>query len=192
MKMYKIKIKSGSPMLHHGSQSVGMEKIKAKTKGGNALLGDQNEWKKTIYFDEKMGVYLPSTVFEACMIYAGKQFKVTGRKTATEYIKSGVYCMEEFLPFLVNGSPIKTLDDERIIVDKRTVKNPSTKGRNMRYRAKFDNWSSEFVLMVTSDDYITLELLEDIIKYAGMYVGVGDYRPRFGRFTLESIKEVSA
>lgn len=192
MKMYKIKIKSASPMLHHGSQSVGMEKVELKKKGGTALLGDSEEWKKTIYFDEKVGVHLPASVFEACLINAGKQFKVTGRKTATEYIKSGVFCMEECLPFLVDGSPIKTLDDERIIIDKRTTKNPSTRGRNMRYRARFDKWSSEFTIMVNSDDYITSDLLKEIIKYAGMFVGVGDYRPRFGRFMLDNFKEVSA
>ena len=191
MKMYKIKIKSGSPMLHHGSQAVGMEKTSKKRKGGDALLGNPDEWNKTIYFDEKVGVYLPASVFEACLINAGKQFKI-GRIAATGYVKSGVFCMDEHLPFLVDGTPVMTLDDKRINIDKRTVKNPSTKGRNMRYRAKFDKWSSEFKLMVTSDDYINSDLLEEIINYAGMYVGVGDYRPRFGRFTLESIKEVSA
>lgn len=177
-------------MLHHGSQSLGMEEPTMKRKGGIALLGEPEEWKKTIYYKEEIGVYLPASTIEACFKNAAKQFKV-GRGTATKYVDSGVFCMDEYLPFLVNGSPIKTLDDERITIDKRTVKNPNSKGRNLRYRAKFDQWESEFKLIVTADDYLDEKLLHEIIDYGGKYVGVGDYRPRFGRFELVSLKEVN-
>jgi len=191
MKMYEIKIKSICSMLHHGAQAVGMEKTIGKKRGGEALLGNEEEWKKTIYFKKGVGVYLPAISFEACMVNAAKQFKITGRQTATKYVKSGIFCVDEYLPFLVDGKPIMDLDDSRIQIDKRTVKNPSTRGRNVRYRAKFDNWESTFRFIVNSDDYLKKDLLTEIIKYAGNFVGVGDYRPRFGRFELVSIKEVN-
>lgn len=177
-------------MLHHGAHMVGMEKPSMKKKGGDALTGDALEWQKTIYFKEDIGVYLPPENIEAALVNASKQFKITGRKTAMDYVKSGVFCTESYLPFYVNGKTIKTLDDPAILIDKRTVKNPATKGRNVRYRAKFTEWTSTFRLNVLCDDYITKELLEQILEYAGMYVGLGDYRPRFGRFTIESVKEV--
>jgi len=189
MKIYEIKIKSLCAMLHHGSQAVGMEKTTGKKKGGEALLGDSDEWKKTIYFKESIGVYLPAMVFEACVVNAAKQFKVTGRQTATKYVQGGLFCIDEFLPFFVDGKPIKTLDDPRIKIDVRTVKNPSTKGRNVRYRAKFDEWESKFRFMVTTDDYLRTDLLKEIVSYAGNFVGVDDYRPRFGRFDVVSLKE---
>lgn len=191
MKMYEIKIKSACAMLHHGSQAVGMEKSTGKKKGGEALLGDENEWKKTIYFKKDIGVYLPAMAIEACLVNASKQFKITGRQTATKYVKSGIFCTDEYLQFLVDGKPIMSLDDPRIIIDKRTVKNPSTKGRNVRYRAKFDKWESNFRIIVNSDDYLSKDILEEILGYAGNFVGVGDYRPRFGRFKLVDIKAVN-
>lgn len=191
MKIYEIKIKSKCSMLHHGAQAVGMEKTIGRKKGGEALLGDSDEWKKTIYFKEGIGVYLPAVSFEACLVNAAKQFKITGRQTATKFVQSGLFCMDEFLPFIVNGKPISELDDPRIQIDKRTVKNPSTKGRNVRYRAKFDSWESCFRVIVNSDDYLKKDMLTEIINYGGSFIGVGDYRPRFGRFELVSIKEVN-
>jgi len=187
-KIYEVEIESISPMLHHGSQSVGMEEISMKKKGGTALAGDSEEWKKTIYFDEKFGVYLPATNVEAALIEASKQFKITGRTTATKFFKSGVFIMDDMLDFSVEGKRITDLND--VTIDKRTVKNPATKMRNTRYRAIFRQWKSKFKIMISADDYITKDLLKNIIDYAGLYVGLNDYRPRFGRFKLNYIKEV--
>lgn len=188
--MYDVKIKSICAMLHHGSQAVGMEEESTRKKGGVALKGNPDEWKKTIYFKEGVGVYFPAVSFEACLVNAAKQHKVTGRQTATKFVQSGVFCTDEYLPFLVNGKKIMSLDDPLIKIDKRTVKNPSTRGRNTRYRAIFDNWESNFRIIVQNDDYVTKKLLKEIIEDGGRFIGVGDYRPRFGRFELISLKEV--
>jgi len=185
---YKVQIKSIGPMLHHSSYNIGMDTTRKK-KGGNAILGDTEEWKKTIYFDESFGVYLPSISLEASFIEAAKQFKM-GRGTYSKYFKSGVFINEIMLPFYVEGSEIKTLEDKRIIIDRRTVKNPATKGRNMRYRAMFKEWESEFDVTIAADDYIDKEILQDVMNYAGKFIGVGDYRPRFGRFTVVSMKKL--
>jgi hypothetical protein len=188
MKVFEVGIESISPMLHHGSQNVGMEKESLKKKGGIALMGDPEEWKKTIYFDEEIGVYMPAISLEASFVNAAKQFKISGRTTATKYFKSGVFIMDEKLDFTVNGKKIKSLDE--VEVDKRTVKNPSTKGRNVRYRAIFKKWQSHFKVLLSADDFISNELLKEVIEFAGMYIGVGDYRPRFGRYKITSFKEV--
>jgi len=188
-KMYEVKIESLAPMLHHSSQGLGMTETSMKKKGGDALSGDSEEWKKTVYYDEAVGVYLPATNVEAALIEGAKQFKITGKATATKFFKSGVFITDDMLPFFVNGKKISTLDE--VEVDKRTVKNPSTKGRNVRYRAIFRKWESTFKILISADDYISEKLLTDVIDYAGLYVGVGDFRPRFGRFKLSSIKALN-
>jgi len=187
MKTYKIKIEGLSPLLHHGSQAVGMDEESTKKKGGNALLGDCDEWKKTIYYDEDNGVYLPSINLEATFIEGAKQFKV-GRGSASKYFKSGVFIQDFICPLYVNGKIIMDLND--VEIDKRTVKNPSTKGRNMRYRAIFKNWSSEIIINVNSDDYVSDKMLKEVIEYSGLFVGVCDFRPRFGRFKLTSFEQI--
>ena len=186
MKQYKVRIEGLSPLLHHGSHAVGMDKATNKQKGGNALEGDSDEWKKTIYYDELTGVFVPGINMEATLIEAAKEFKITGRKTATKYFKSGVFINDDKMPITVKGKPITDLD--KVEVDKRTVKNPSTKMRNMRYRAIFRQWEIVFVVTVAADDYIKQDLLKNVIEYAGMYVGLCDFRPRFGRFRITDIE----
>ena len=195
---YNVKIESVCPMLHHGAHNIQAE-TNMKKKGGTALNGDPEEWKRTVYYSKQLKrVYLPASCLEACLIEAGKEFKITGRKTATKYVKSGVFCINphdgiiDHLSFYVNGKPV-TLDEiqqgtPNAYIDIRTVKNPSTKGRQLRYRAAFNNWSSEFQIIVNADEYINEKILRAIIEYAGMFVGVGDYRPRFGRFTLTDLQ----
>lgn len=189
MKTYNVEIENISPLLMHGSQALGMddESKAVKKKGGSALLGDENEWKRTIYFDKGVGCYLPAGNIEAALVEASKQFKITGRATATKFFKSGVFITEDILPILVDGKPILSLD--KVEVDKRCVKNPSTGGRQLRYRAIFKKWRCSFSLMVSSDDYISGDLVKQVLDYAGMYVGLCDYRPRFGRFQVVKLKE---
>lgn len=45
-------------------------------------------------------------------------------------------------------------------------------------------------IIVASDDYIDTELLKNVVNYAGMYVGLCDFRPRFGRFQVAKFTEV--
>lgn len=190
MKQYEIEITGTTPILMHGSQSIGTETTVGKKKGGDALTGDPEEWRKTIYFNDEVGVYLPPELFEASWMLAGKEFK-SGRTNVVKYVKSGVMIKENFLPFYSRGKPIRTLEDVTPKdIDIRSVKNPSTKGRNMRYRARFFEWSTKMNVIVTADDYITQQMLKDIISYSGKFVGVGDWRPKFGQYIIKSIKEV--
>jgi hypothetical protein len=45
-------------------------------------------------------------------------------------------------------------------------------------------WSAELVLMVTTPQYIDPRLLNQTLSDAGRLVGVGDFRPTFGRFSV--------
>lgn len=56
--------------------------------------------------------------------------------------------------------------------------------RVMRTRPKFSNWSARFDLEY-DDEVLTLGDLKDIAADAGRLVGVGDWRPKFGRFLAE-------
>jgi hypothetical protein len=187
MATYKIKLESISPLLMHGSQAIGEEDNK-KRKGGEAIKGNPEEWKQSVYFDKKIGAFIPAVNFEACFVEAAKQFKVTGRQTATKFLKSSFFIDGDNIQLLVKNKPVLKLED--IEVDKRTVKNPATKMRNTRFRAKFMQWEIIFSAFVTAPDYLPLELLKNIIEYGGEFVGVCDFRPRFGRFKLVSIEQI--
>jgi len=194
-KIYEVELVGASPLLMHGAQAVGMDDESSKRKGGNAINGDPEEWRKTIYFDPAIGVVMPMGNLEASLVEAAKMHKVTGRQTATKYFKSGVFAEAPEVPLIVNGKPIKTLDEieknPEKYIDKRGVKNPATKMRNTRYRVKFGNWAIRFRLIVSSDDFISEKILREVIETAGRVVGVCDFRPRFGRFEIKTLKVVA-
>lgn len=70
-------------------------------------------------------------------------------------------------------------------VDTRTV--GMQKKRVMRTRPIFDSWSLEFDMEY---DPVTFnaDTIEQILEQSGMYVGLGDYRPEFGRYQVETKK----
>ena len=49
-------------------------------------------------------------------------------------------------------------------------------------------WEAEFVLQILLPEYILLELLHDAITQAGRLVGVGDFRPTYGRFAVAKLE----
>ena len=67
--------------------------------------------------------------------------------------------------------------------------------KHVRVRPRFTEWATEGTITVV-DDAITTEILTSILSSAGMYVGLGDWRPGapkapgpFGKFTV-TVKEI--
>lgn len=68
--------------------------------------------------------------------------------------------------------------------DMRTVKVGQAK--TMRCRPIFHSW--QFTVTIFLDEAKLNETeVDTIVKNAGLYVGVCDYRPRYGRFEVEKI-----
>lgn len=90
-------------------------------------------------------------------------------------------------------------------VDSRSVVNPSTRGRMMCHRPRFDTWKISFTLIV-DDKMFSDQIVRALVDDAGSKIGLGDFRPSrkgpFGRFlvshwrvnreTLSTVKSESA
>ena len=59
--------------------------------------------------------------------------------------------------------------------------------RVVRTRPFFKGWSAQFTLNVM-DNVANKDEVEGWIKDAGLYVGLCDWRPRYGRFKLMDFK----
>ena len=143
MKIYEVEIEGISPLMQNNIENILLE-VSDRPKAGNALVGDKDDWRRKVYYKPGYGVYIPSTYIEGALLKAAKEFKVTGRKRATEYVKSGVFVENEILPLYVDGKIIKDIDEinngnPNCYVDKRVVQNPNTKGRQIRYRQCINN-----------------------------------------------------
>jgi hypothetical protein len=120
---------------------------------------------------------------------AGANHKMRGSRKSCRFIVPSAVRVKTTdvdcsLTILTNGKPAKTFE-----VDSRPVTIPATKGRIMRHRPRYENWSMKFDLEI-QDDLLDLDLVHQLLNEAGQQVGIGDFRPEkrgpFGTFRVTS------
>ncbi len=174
MKKILVKIKGIAPLLQHRfpEEEHGEGASRAKKKE----FVPEEECKKALYVNNDGQIYQPSEHILGALIKAGTNFKFEGKKTYKDVIKAGVVIEPEAIVHEIQDWKI----DARNVVIQRN--------RIMRYRPRFDNWALAFKIVIL-DDNITLPVLKEILEKAGQ-IGIGDYRPRFGRFMVTEFKEL--
>lgn len=117
-------------------------------------------------------------VFQA-LCKAAVEFKVKGKgkKTYKDAVKGNVVVEPEYLSH-------QRADYE---IDSRPVR--IQRSRIVRHRPHLPEWMLSFTLTVLDKNAVPASVLNNIIVKAGQTVGIGDYRPRFGRFIVTSFKE---
>lgn len=181
--MYSVNVtvRGISPLMQHRYSLTA-----AKKASPNAGQPDHSgEWRDALYAD-KNGIYQPSDHLLGTMTKAAAAFKISGKrgKSFKDLIQSSIVITPDHIP---HNMPVPAeLDDDAdkpLYVDVRPV--VVVRARVLRYRPMFHaGWSLSFVLEVADDD-IPVATLNEILAYAGKAVGIGDFRPRFGRFMVE-------
>ena len=141
----------------------------------------REEAERSAYIDNKTGkLYLPTQNILACLIEAGKFFKLGKNKVTTTngtLLTGGV---------TIEGL-VSDLGTKEFEVDSRRVVNPSTRGAVLRHRARVDDWKLTFDLEV-DDEIFSVDLIREIVDAAGKRIGLGDFRPSkkgvFGKFRV--------
>jgi hypothetical protein len=95
--------------------------------------------------------------------------------------KAGVQSLTMLAPFLLDGKPTSTwhYEDRRRAVVQRN-------GINRTRPAFRLGWQAEFDIIVLTPEYISPTDLHSVMSAAGLLVGVGDFRPTYGRFNITS------
>lgn len=136
---------------------------------------------KKLYKDKKSGdLYLPGNMIFAAIVAAGVFHKAGKSKMTTQkssLIPAGVAISELICPLTCPGWE----------VDSRAVVNPSTGGRIMAHRPRFDDWECDFELDVDGSMF-SEKTVRVLVDDAGKKIGLGDFRPSrkgpFGRFSV--------
>lgn len=193
MRAAKLKVVGVSPLLMNNPQTVDrfnrfakrMAAINAKktrrTDDDYLELRDL-EMESKSYFDEEIGVYVPSGwVAEAI---ACASFRVA--KLSRADIRGAMFTTEDKIPL-----KFRDMDKIKNIVD--IVKNPDFRhlmilpqGQTRLAKAFpiFHKWSFETMLEF-DDKIIDPDSLSRIIDHTARYGGFGDFRPKFGRAAAE-------
>jgi hypothetical protein len=116
---------------------------------------------------------------------------------ATLQVADDLIFVDRFFPGFPNGhafeiketAPPPADDTLPVYLDVRSVKNPGTKARNVRYRvAASPGWSLSFTLL-WDRTIVSREQMEAVVGDAGQLVGLADARSiGFGRFKVKSFE----
>jgi hypothetical protein len=158
----------------------------------NSKTGN-DEWKETVYMETNRQLYFPGINFANSIRDGGKEVKV-GRSNLSKKLGTTIEVEETKVlidRFVPEEKDLLMLDSEPVYLDCRSVVNPMTKGRNMRYRiAASPGWKCE--LTVTWDDYIlSKEQMKVCVENAGAFQGIGDARRiGFGKYKILEFKVI--
>ena len=148
----------------------------------------RSQWNGLMYFDEILGVYMPTQNIRAALVGGAKLNKLGMQ------IKRGTIMEDEKIA-LDYGKKL-TMDQlwEQRYLDRRSV--VVATARVMAYRPKFPvGWSLLFKILFDESVLDSSQVMQSFDN-AGSFIGIGGFRPEkggsFGRFQAELLKEESA
>lgn len=123
---------------------------------------------------------LPERVLRGLVYDAAKKsgIKQAGKRTTYADLVQSVL----FFPY----DALLEQDVSEVVREQAFVGMNGTK-KVLRVWPKLENWNCDVKIIVTDEKQFPLEILDEILQFAGDFVGVGDYRPQFGRFKAKRI-----
>jgi hypothetical protein len=133
-----------------------------------------------LYWSDSIGVYIPCDWLETCITDAAR------KRRLGKDVQAGVQVVEDKLALVYEGmDKVETIQN---IVDDSTfhfVKGVRvSKARVMRARPIFRGWSTKATIAF-DPEAINRQTLIELLDVAGSRIGMGDWRPKFGRFNVE-------
>ena len=186
--LIKATLQGISPLLCNRFTEEAQQKVSGGTaaaiRGSQPVPRDQAAARLYIGADGKP--VLPAPNLMRAFVDAGAFIKAGKSKLSTlrtSIVPAGLSIDELELP----------LSPGRWECDSRSVVIPSTGGRIMCHRPRFDEW--RIVATLTVDDTLFSEgVIRELVDLAGSRIGVGDFRPArrgpFGRFRVDAWRKI--
>lgn len=157
---------------------------KRKTEEAEAKA-TEIEFNGALYFDDNVGVFLPSAMILKAVSQAATQLE------PKKYGKNRFAAMCAIPVQKIKLHHDGPADRKGLASDPRfrfrKVAVTKTKSRIVTTRPRFDVWSAEFNIHFDRKE-LGEKNLRRFLEHAGLYVGIGSWRPLFGKFTVESVK----
>lgn len=198
--MFQVEIKSESPIIMHNGAAgldtrspANIEKAEiAKRKYSNRTASDdarirELECQTALWLDEKGAPTIPGGAIRRMIENAARKSKQDGdvREGLIVVAVRFAYDKEKY------GKTIEELGRNA----QYTVGVVVQRARILRTRAKFDRWGARFIVD-TDPELVDKQKLGNWLEVGSRRVGLGDWRPEksghFGRFTVESVKEIGS
>lgn len=167
-----VDIQGSADFLFHRWNSEAVTEKANAAKGSKAKKTDDVE--SYVYRDHDGGLAIPGEYLRQSIVMAAKfhQDPRSPRKSAMDLFKAGVISMTGLAPLGV--AEWDYLDTRRVVVQRAGV--------NRTRPAMRVGWRISVQLLVNTPEYISQHFLLEVIEKAGRLVGIGDFRPTYGRF----------
>jgi hypothetical protein len=169
-----VELTGSSDMLFHRWNNEAVASKAAARKGSAEKKTDNIE--SYVWRDAGGDICLPGEYVRGSVIMASKfrQDPRSPRKSAMDLFKAGIISLT---PLASLGTKEWDNEDRRRVTVQR---NGITRVRP----AMRAGWKAEFDFMVNLPEYIDQAFFREVLGMAGRLVGVGDFRPTYGRFDL--------
>jgi hypothetical protein len=174
-----------------GPDAMPLEKQERTGVAGN----DPEEWKKTVLMlPDSRQLYVKPTYVFGCIRDGAKHTK-RGRGTIQSFVAATLQVTDSLIMVdrYVPQEPVTQDPTAPVYLDIQGVKNPTTKGRNVRYRiAAAPGWVAIFNLE-WDKTIVSRGEMEAVVLDAGRFTGIGDGRNvGYGRFSVVSFEVENA
>jgi len=193
MVKFRISLTGTAPLLMHNSQLSDpldprlselrrINKKSAKTQAEHLTVA-KLEYVYGLYFAEGVGPYVPSANIHSMLVEAGRKSK------QGIAVRQAILFEEDINQLSYVGPTYKT--PEEFWEDKNFQLAASVRLRGAkritRYRPMFRQWSVDAIGLL-DDEQLNLSDVQNIAEVGGTVIGLGDWRPNYGRFVAVAEK----
>ncbi len=148
----------------------------------------QVEWEGALYWDKELGLYIPSDNIEKALKEGASKLKLGKAAEASSYVSEPLVKVETVSAYPKDLTKLYETPEYQMRSPVRVP--PRTGARIMKVRPMIPTgWKLSFTLEFDDDDISGHQLIQAMNK-AGRLIGLGVWRPKFGRFLVEA-KEVA-
>ena len=168
----KISVEGTAPLLFHAWNVEAVAEKAGAAKGSKTKKTDNVE--SYVYRNDKGEICIPGEYLRQALVQAGRyvQDPRSPRKSASDLFKAGIIMNTELAS--LGKKTWDRLDQRRVTVQRNGL---------TRVRPCFEiGWRATFELQIILPEYITREILGLALQNAGRLIGLGDFRPTYGRF----------
>lgn len=176
----RVKVTGTAPMLLHGWSIDAIKEKSAAAKNSKAKKTDDLE--SYVYRTDDGRLGYPGVNFVASIREAGRymQDPRSPRKSAMDLCREGIIATTVIAPFEPDTESWDYEDARRVVVQRSGV---------TRIRpAMREGWTLTFDVLIVVPEYLTLPVMAHLTGMAGRLKGIGDFRPTFGRFAVQSMQ----
>lgn len=169
-----VSVQGMADLLFHRWNCEAVDAKAKAAKGSEAKKTDDVE--SYVYRNDIGDLCIPGEYFRQAIIHAAKfrQDPRSPRKSAMDLYKAGVVCMTQLAS--LGTRDWDYLDTRRVVVQRSGV--------NRTRPAMKIGWRIDLQFTVLLPEYIAQSDLHSVLDTAGRLIGVGDFRPTYGRFGI--------